>query len=398
VPDRQLPRLPDDRIPIAGPWITEHEIARVEEAVRTCWYEGAGRFTTQFEREFADYLGRRHAISLPSCTSGMHLSLAALGLGPGDEVIVPQSTWIATSAPVSYVGATPVFVDIDPGHWCLDVDAVRAAITDRTRAVVAVDLYGGVPEYDALEVLCAEHGLALVEDAAQAVGAEYHGRRAGTFGAASVFSFHTSKTITTSEGGMVVTDDDELHARMMFLRDHGRLPGDYTFFNSEVAFKYKMSELQAALGLAQLERVAELVERKRSIFGWYRDRLADVDGLTLNAERPGTLNTFWMATVVADSSLGVTERTLAAALDDAGIATRPFFHPLSSLPAYADLAATPAPHPVADRCGTLGINLPSALLLTEDHVDIVCRALRRVLAAERRHDTDLERMEKISHG
>lgn len=369
----------DRRIPIAGPWITEHEIEMVTKATRTCWYEGAGRWSARFEEAFAEYVGRRHAIALPSCTSALHLSLAALGIGPGDEVVIPESTWIATSAPVSYVGATPVFVDVDPDHWCVDVAAVSAAITERTRAVIAVDLYGGVPDFDALEDLCARHGIALIEDSAEAVGAEFHGRRAGSFGITSAFSFHGSKTLTTGEGGMVLTDDGSLHARMLFLRDHGRRPGDTAFLNEEVAFKYKMSELQAALGLAQLERIDELITQKRRIFSWYADRLGDIDGVQLNAERPGTLNVYWMVSAVLDPGFGVTERILAEALDEANIASRPFFHPLSSLPAYRDAPGPGAGQAVSTRLGTFGINLPSALLLTEDDVDTVCRTVLRVL-------------------
>lgn len=373
------------RIPIAGPWITEHEVEMVAEATRTAWYDGAGQWAERFEHAFANYVGRRHAIALPSCTSGLHLSLAALGIGPGDEVIVPESTWIASAAPISYVGATPVFVDVDPGHWCIDVDAVRSAITEHTRAVIVVDLYGGVPDFDALEALCDKHGIALIEDAAQAVGAEFLGRRAGSFGRTSVFSFHGTKTLTTGEGGMVLTDSDDLHRRMLFLRDQGRHPGDRTFFNEEVAFKYKMSELQAALGLAQLQRVEDLVHRKRQIFGWYFERLGDLKGLQCNAERPDTKNAYWMMTAIIDPAIEITGQMMAEVLNAANIVTRPFFHPLSSLPAYAHLkraGGSANDRPVSASLGKFGINLPSALILTEEDVDVVCKTVRHVPGIE----------------
>jgi len=255
------------RIAIAGPWITEKEISYVADAAANDWYENAGNYVRRFEDAFAGYVGRKFALSLPSCTSGLHLSLLALGVGKGDEVIVPDVTWIASSAPISYVGARPVFVDIDPATWCISTDAVTAAISDRTRAVIAVDLYGSMPDMAALLSVTEAHGVPLIEDAAEAIGSRYAGSLAGSFGETSVFSFHGSKTLTTGEGGMVVTDREDLYERMSMLRDHGRMPGDTSFFNAEVAYKYKMSSLQAALGLAQVERVEELIARKRNSGG-----------------------------------------------------------------------------------------------------------------------------------
>ncbi len=265
--------LDQRRLPVAGPSISDKEVAYVLEAVRDGWYEHANDFIVRFERAFADYLGVRQAVSLPSATSAIHLSLAALGIGPGDEVIVPDPTWIATSAPISYVGATPVFADVDPVTWCLDAQSFEARITPRTKAVIPVDLYGGVPDWEAIRAVAARHGVAIIEDAAEAIGSEFRGQRAGTFGVTGVFSFHGSKTLTTGEGGMLVTDDDAVIDRVRVLRDHGRRPGDTMFRNAEVAFKYKMSGMQAALGLAQLERIGELIDRKRAIFGWYQREL-----------------------------------------------------------------------------------------------------------------------------
>ncbi|MCU1496681.1 MAG: glutamine--scyllo-inositol aminotransferase [Acidimicrobiales bacterium] len=366
------------RIPVAGPSITDHEVDLVADAVRTAWYEDANVVTDRFERTFAAHTGRRFAVSLPSCTAGLHLSLAALDVQAGDEVIVPDATWIASSAPISYVGATPVFADVDPDTWCIDVRSVEALITERTRAVIAVDLYGSMPAFDELAALCAARGISLIEDAAEAIGSTYHGRPAGSFGVTSTFSFHGSKTLTTGEGGMLVTDDETVHARVQRLRDHGRNPGDVAFFNQEVAFKYKMSSLQAALGQAQLDRLSELVDGKRRIFGWYQQRLGSVPGLTLNAEPADTTNSYWMSTVVLDPSIGLTKEELAARLDAAGISTRPFFHPLSALPAYADASDAPRArqaNATSRRLGRYGLNLPSALRLSEDDVDRTCEQL-----------------------
>ena len=370
-------------IPVAGPWITEKEIAYVTDAVTRAWYQDANIYHERFEKAFADYLGVKHAVSLPSCTSGLHLALAALGVGPGDEVIVPDVTWIASAAPISYVGATPVFADIDRKTWCLCPSAFEAAITPRTKAVIPVDLYGGMPDMDVLAEIANRHHIALIEDAAEAIGSTWNGKRAGSFGDAGVFSFHGSKTLTTGEGGLLATNRDDLYRRIMILRDHGRLPGDQWFFNSEVAFKYKMSSMQAALGLAQLERVEELVARKRQQFSWYVEELSGFDGVSLNFEPPRAHNAYWMNTIVLSPSLGWNKEDLHKRLAQKGIATRPFFHPLSSIPAYRD---TPQAKAAAQRnkvsyaLSPFGLNLPSALSLTQDDVRYVCSELKTLLA------------------
>jgi len=374
------------RIPVAGPSITDLEIHAVREAAATDWYEGAGRINRRFEEAFTDYLGVRHAISLPSCTSGLHLALAALGVGPGDEVIVPDITWIASAAPISYVGAEPVFADIDMDTWCLSPGALEACISARTKAVIPVDLYGNMPDMDAICGIADRHGIAVIEDAAEAIGSILNGRKAGTFGDLGVFSFHGSKTMTAGEGGMVVTDDDALFNRMLTLRDHGRRPGDVTFFNSEVAFKYKMSGLQAAMGHAQLQRIEELVASKRMIFRLYQERLEGIPGICLNPERAGERNSYWMTTVVWDHSFDLTKENLIEALGNRGIDSRPFFYPLSFIPAYADArdaSRARAENAAAYAIGPRGINLPSALSLVEDDIDRVVAALRQAFETAR---------------
>jgi perosamine synthetase len=371
-----------DRIPIAGPSITQRETDYATDAAANGWYARAGEYPHRFEEAFANYIGVKHAVSLPSCTSGLHLALASLGIGPGDEVIVPDLTWIASAAPISYVGATPVFADVDEHTWCLSAETVRACLTENTKAILTVDLYGGVPDYAALRAIADEHHLKLIEDAAEAIGSEFDGRKAGALGDVAAFSFHGSKTFTTGEGGMLVTNDDELHARVMQLRDHGREPSDIHFKNSEVAFKYKMPPVAAALGLAQVERAEELVARKREIFDWYREALAGVEGLTLNHEPANTKNTFWMVTAVLDPMLEWPKEKLMMALDAEGIDSRPMFHPLSSLPAYdgqAEAAVARKRNQVSYRLSPWGINLPSAMNLTREQVQRVTDTLRRIL-------------------
>jgi perosamine synthetase len=302
------------RIPIAGPWITEKEIQYVSEAVRNGWYENSSKYQCEFEEAFAAVSGRRYGLALPSCTAGLHLALMALGIGPDDEVIVPDVTWIATCAPISYVGATPVFADFDPASWCITADGIATVLTARTKAVIVVDLYGNMPNFDPILELCRKHNVAVIEDAAEAAGATYKNRPAGSFGTFSAFSFHGSKTLTTGEGGLVLLDDEGVYRRCLTLRDHGRAPGDVMFWNETIGQKYRMSSMQAALGMVQLQRLPELIDRKRAIFNWYRAALADVQGITLNSETPDVFNAYWMVTVVLDPKLGWMKEKLVIAL------------------------------------------------------------------------------------
>ena len=368
-------------IPVAGPWVTEREIEYVADAARNAWFSNHYEYNRRFEEAFAAYVGVKHAVSLPHCTAAIHLSLAAAGIGPGDEVIVPDVTWIASVAPVVYVGATPVFADIRKDTWCIDPRSVKAAITARTKAIIGVDLYGSMADWSEMRQIADRHSLLLIEDAAEALGSEYGGKKAGALGDTGVFSFHGSKTLTTGEGGMFVTNDDHLHQRVMTLRDHGRPPGDKLFLNAEVGFKYKMSALQAAFGLAQIERVEELLARKRQIFQWYREALEGLDGITLNAEPQGTLNSYWMVTVIPDASFGMDKFALMDAFRERKIDTRPFFSPLSSLPAFADRPESSAhmpDQPVGEFIAKSGVNLPSGYHMTEELVRRVVDALDQI--------------------
>ncbi|MDP6904911.1 MAG: DegT/DnrJ/EryC1/StrS family aminotransferase [Verrucomicrobiota bacterium] len=372
----------NERIPIAGPSISQREIDYATDAATNGWYARAGEYPRRFEESFADYLGVKHAVSLPSCTSGLHLAMAALGIGPGDEVIVPDLTWIASAAPVQYVGATPVFADIDEQTWCLSAESVSACLTENTRAILPVDLYGGMPDYTALRAIASENDLNIIEDAAEAIGSEISDCKAGALGDVAAFSFHGSKTFTTGEGGMLVTDDDALYSRVLHLRDHGREPGDVHFRNTEVAFKYKMPPVAAAMGLGQVERAEELVARKRKIFEWYRDGLAGVEGITLNVEPAGYKNTYWMVNAVIDPKLNWPKEKLMAALSQEGIESRPMFYPLSSLPAYvgrAEAVLAAKRNEVSYRLSPWGINLPSALCLEHVQIERVTETLCRLL-------------------
>jgi perosamine synthetase len=366
------------RIPVAGPWITQKEINYVTDAVTNGWYENATDYITRFENRFAEYSGVNFAISLPSCTSAIHLSLLACGVGPGDEVIVPDATWIATAAPVTYIGATPIFADIDRKTWCLSAESFEKCITPKTKAVILVDLYGNMPDMNVILEIANRYDINVIEDAAEAMGSEYKRRKAGSFGETGVFSFHGTKTLTTGEGGMLITDSEDIYQQVLFLRDHGRRPEDKMFYNREIAYKYKMSNLQAALGLAQLERIEELLSKKKKIFSWYQNRLGALNGVMLNDQQAHTKNTYWMVTVIIDKKYGLKKESVIKQLKEKNIDSRPFFYPLSSLPAYRDtIQARKAQNfnKISYEISPFGVNLPSALSLTKEKVDFVCEVL-----------------------
>lgn len=348
-------------IPVAEPWITDLERQYVADAITDL------TFIPRFEQAFAEYVGRQYAVSLPSCTSAIHLALLSLGIGEGDEVIVPDITWIGSSAPITYVGATPIFCDVDDKTWCIDIEDLKIKITPRTKAIITVDLYGGMPDYDKIIKLASKLNIAVIEDAAEAIGSEYNGVKAGGFGRVSCFSFHGSKTLSCGEGGMLVTDEKDIYERVRILADHGRIAP--SFYNTEIAYKYKMSSVQAGLGLAQLERIDELVAKKRQIFKWYYDRLGDHHKIAqMNHEPENVKNSYWMTTVVFDFP-----KIVARPLNEKGIQTRQWFIPLSHLPAYGAWKFC------ATEINTDGLNLPSGLMMTEEEVDYVSNTLIEVL-------------------
>jgi perosamine synthetase len=375
------------RIPVAGPWVTDLEVRYVAAAAANDWYGHAAQSVGLFEADFTRYLGVEHAAAVPHATSGLHLAMLALDIGPGDEVIVPESTWVASAAPIIYVGAIPVFADIEPDTWCIAAHSLEQCISPRTKAIVTVDLYGGLPDMNAIRSVAG--GIPIIEDAAQAIGATRDGVPAGMLGDIGVFSFHGTKTMTTGEGGMVVTDRHDLFERISRLRDHGRSPANHKYFiTDEIAFKYRMSSLAAAFGRAQLSRIDELVNKKRQIFRWYEARLGDIPGLRLNFEPEGIANTFWMVTVVLDRSYGLSTRQLMESFDRDGIDTRPFLPPLSSLGAFSahDTKSGGAErNPIACDIAERSINLPSALTLDETQVDRVCTHFRNLLLTREGH-------------
>ena len=369
---------PADWIPIAGPDISEADVNLVAEAARLAWNHNGFAYHDRFEKEFAHWLGVRHALSTTNCTAALHLGLCAINIGVGDEVILPDLTWIASAVPIRYLGAIPRFADICPKSWCLDLDSVAALIGPKTKAIMAVGLYGGLPNMIELQALADQHGVVLIEDAAEALGSIQHGQKAGSFGAIACFSFHASKTLTTGEGGMVVTSDQALYERMLKLRNHGRQPGDRLFVSEEIGFKYLMSSMQAALGLSQLARLDKLIVNKRRIFNLYHERLSHRSDLVLNLESPGYENSYWMVSVMLDPKLQMENRQIQKKLAAQKIDVRPFFVPLSTQKPFRDLpgaAQARAKNHHAAHAGLYGINLPSGGTLHEKQIDRVCQAL-----------------------
>lgn len=366
------------RVLYSKPSITDREVAYATDAAQNGWGAKCYDYIYKFEDLFKAYLGTEFAIATSSCTGALHMGMHALGIGPGDEVIMADTNWIACPSTVVHLGAKPVFVDIDPVSWCISPQAAEAAITPRTKAIVATHLYGNLCDMDALLEIGARHNLPVIEDAAEALGSAWGDVRCGSRGAFGTFSFHGTKTMTTGEGGMFVTNDPELNHKVLTLNNHGRVPGETHQFWSQVAgFKYKISNIQAAIGCAQVERLDELVGRKQEIMRMYRDRLGAENGISLNPEASGTTNSAWMPSAVLAPELGVTRQDLLDAFSAANIDGRVFFHPVSSMPPFEDQPQNKVAWDIPNRA----INLNSYHDMTEEDID---RVVSCVLSCVRR--------------
>lgn len=356
-------------IPIYQPDLTGKEREYVLACLDSTWISSKGAFIAQFEQAFANYVDTPHATTVSNGTVAIHLALMALGIGPGDEVIVPTLTYIASANAVTYTGATPVFVDSDPGDWQISPDDIRAKITPRTKAIMPVHLYGAPCDMDAIGAIAAEYGLFVVEDCAEALGTFYKGRHVGTFGDISSFSFFGNKTITTGEGGMVVTRDPELARRAIHLKGQGLAPSRQ-YWHDVVGYNYRMTNICAAIGLAQLERIGTFIDGKRRAAERYARGLEGLP-VTLQPELPGTCHSYWMIAAMLDDAAD--RDPLRAWLDERGIETRPVFYPVHTMPMYQRVGER---HPVAEELGARGINVPSWPGLTEADVARVCATVR----------------------
>ncbi|OIO55795.1 hypothetical protein AUJ46_00685 [Candidatus Peregrinibacteria bacterium CG1_02_54_53] len=364
-------------VPVNEPVIPAEAKRYVLNALETGWISSAGKYIQEFEEAFARYLGVKHAITATSGTTALHLSLAALGIGPGDEVIVPDFTMIASAYAVLYTGARPVLVDSDPDIYTIDTTQIAANITPHTKAIMPVHIYGHSADMDPIFSIAQERGIAVVEDAAEAHGARYKGRLCGSMGTVNAFSFYGNKIITTGEGGMVVTDDDAIAKRVRSLKDLSHSP-EKRFVHEGIGFNYRMTNLQAALGLGQLEHIAEFLKKKQWMAQRYADGLKDVPGLRLPVTKPWAENVFWMYAVLIEDSFGMTRDDFRVALKERGIDTRDFFTSCAQQPAIRALGSAQGPFPVSEDIAQRGLYLPSGLALTEEQISAVISAIRDI--------------------
>jgi perosamine synthetase len=361
---------------VAAPVLAGNEHAYVLDCLQSTWISGHGAYVGRFEAAFRQFCSAEHAVSCSTGTAALHLALLALNVGADDEVLVPALTFVATANAVAYCGAHPRFVDAEPTTWNLDPSLLAARITRRTKGIIVVHLYGHPVDMAPVLSVARRHGLFVIEDASEAHGAQYRGRPVGTLGDAATFSFAGNKTLTTGEGGMVVTGDPTLAANVRRLKTQGMDPHRRYWFSS-IGFNYQLTNVAAAIGLAQLEMAGWHVQRRRQVASWYREALEGVQGITLQAEQPWARHAYWMVTLLVDEALGDRD-VLMARLAEHGIETRPVFYPLHTLPPYRS-DADRISYPVADRIARTGLSLPTWGGLTREDVTYVVERLRECL-------------------
>ncbi|HCK03665.1 MAG TPA: glutamine--scyllo-inositol aminotransferase [Methylophilaceae bacterium] len=365
-----------DLILYTKPSITSLEVEYATDAALNGWGEDCYKYINQFEERFKTHLDVKYATATSSCTGALHLGFYALGIKPGDEVIMADTNWIASVAPLVHLGAKPVFVDIDPLTWCIDPEKIEAAITDKTKAILAVHLYGNLANMSEILDIAQRFNLAVIEDSAEAIGSQYHQKKAGSIGTFGTFSFHGTKTITTGEGGMFVTNDQDLFQRVTQLNNHGRSPKQVKqFWPEEVGFKYKMSNIQAAIGCAQMERIEELILRKQEIYNLYKDLISNIDGVSINHEQDGCKIGAWINNLVLDKSLNISREMLFENFQKNNIDARVFFWPLSSLDMFTSTKSNLNSWDIPTRA----INLPSYHDLTDEDQERVISVVKATI-------------------
>ena len=358
-------------IAVAKPLFDDDEIKLVNECIISGWVSSGGPFGSRFEKMVADYCDTQYAVSCSSATAGLHLILLALNIGAGDEVIVPSLTFIATANVVTYTGAKPVFVDSNIDTWNIDPNKIKKMITSRTKAIIPVHLYGLPADMDPINQLADEHGLLVIEDAAEAQGAAYKGKMVGSLADAAVFSFFGNKIITTGEGGMIVTNNHEVAEKCRVLRDHG-MSSKKRYWHEVVGYNYRMTNIQAALGVAQMNKIDKIISRKKEIALDYEKRLKNINGIILPASFTWTKNVFWLYTILIDSNIiGYNAEQLMSKLAEAGIDSRPIFPPIHTQPIYKDGTKLS----VSERISSDGISLPSSPEMTGEDINKVCNII-----------------------
>lgn len=361
-------------IPISKPSITQLEIDYVTDAVTSTWVSSLGPYIDRFEAEFAKFCGVKHAIAVSNGTVALHLVLHTYGIGEGDEVIMPNLSFIATANAVLYTGAKPIFCDIDANSLCIDPSDIEHRITAKTKAIMPVHLYGHPANMNSINAIAQQYGLLVIEDAAEAHGASIGNQKVGSMGDCATFSFYGNKNMTTGEGGMITTNDGELAKRCRYLRDHS-MSKEKRYWHTEMGFNYRMTNIQAALGCAQLERIDDLMQERQRIFKLYEDNLVDLGHVKLNRTESWATNSYWLICVEID---GITEKQrdeLMVKLKEKNIDSRPYFYPMSLMP----YIQTDSDTPVTNRVYKQGINLPSYIDLSSDEINYICHTLKLIL-------------------
>jgi perosamine synthetase len=378
-------------IPVNEPLLGREELNKVASCIKNNWVSSQGEFLKEFEDRFAAYCGVRFGISTTNGTTALHLALATLGLGPGDEVLMPTFTMAATAFAVSYTGAKPVFVDSEPETFNIDIHQVDRYLARqekrgkiKVKAILPVHIYGHPVDMAPLLETAERYSIAVIEDAAEAHGAEYKGKRCGSFGAMACFSFYANKIITTGEGGMVITDDPSLADRARRLKDLAHAV-DQRFLHTDIGFNYRMTNMQAALGVAQLNKIGSHIEKKRWMAREYAKGLQGLSGLRLPLEQPWAKSVFWMYGVLVEEGFGLSRNQLRERLKQKGIDTRSFFIPMHLQPVFEARkknAKSFGPFPVAERISEQGLYLPSGLKISREQIRLVCREIKSLSLQE----------------
>tara|TARA_B100000401_G_scaffold60218_1_gene35239 strand:- start:147 stop:1250 length:1104 start_codon:yes stop_codon:yes gene_type:complete len=364
----------ENKILYTKPSITDLEISYASDAAKNGWGDDCYKYINKFENLFKEHLGVEYAIATSSCTGAIHIGLSSLGIGPGDEVIVADINWIASVSPIVHMGAKPIFVDVDINSWCIDTNKIRDAITPNTKAIMAVHIYGNICNMDELLSISNEYNIPIIEDSAEAIGSEWNSKKAGSIGTYGTFSFHGTKTVCTGEGGMFVTNNEEIYEKSLTLSNHGRSRYQKKqFWPDMIGFKYKMSNIQAAIGCAQLERIDELISKKRKIFNFYKDNLKNLP-VKFNPEPENTKNGYWMPTIIVDEGIKFDRDDVLKKFSQENIDARVFFWPLSSLPMFEEVKQNHVSYSLNVR----GINLPSYHDLTEEQQERVIKVINNI--------------------
>lgn len=366
------------KIPVNEPAISKNALKYVTDCIKTGWVSSSGKYIKDFEEKFAKFLGVKHAITTTNGTTALHLAFLVLGIKKGDEVILPSHTMMSSAAAIVYTGATPVLVDVERDSWNMDVSQIEKKINKRTKAIMPVHIYGHSVDMDPIIALAKKYHLYIIEDAAESTGAEYKGRLTGTLGDIGCFSFYANKIITTGEGGMMVTNNDKIANHARLLKDMAHSP-QKRFLHKEIGFNFRMTNLQAALGVAQLEEVKKYIQKKRWMAALYNKGLSKIKGLTLPMEHSWAKNVYWMYGILVENNFGISRDEFMQKLSEKGIDTRTFFIPMHRQPALKELGLFKGEkYPVSDEIGNRGLYLPSGLALTEKQIRIVCKTIKDI--------------------